>query len=713
MLKCNSEKKRYDDTAISPLDQPRIVTRFPNKWAARQKALTISLRDLADEIQHVHVKDKLDLPSFHLATFGRDKTENECLRTNANLTAITGIEIDYDSGQIQVRDAVRRFRRAGIAALVHSSANSTAENPRWHAYIPTSEAMPPEARTALVEQANAIFDGEIDQHASFTPSQAIFSGNVDGREPVEVRLVDGDYIDRLADLPRLPKGERPSGDGTRTERDRTGSGQLFDLASRIKSEAGSRDDFEAAISDHPDAHAHVERNGERALDRAWERAPEHPGLTLEDVRALLDDLPPDDNVDPRAKLNRHHAVVTLGGKTAIMTEGVHGISFGTEGDLRLRYKNRPFRATKATLADAWLSWEGRREFPNGVVFRPDGATPDGTFNLWRGWAVVPDPSASCDLFLDHLHDVICNGDEEQYLWLLGWLAHMVQRPGEKPRSAIVLRGEKGAGKDIVGVYLSRLMDKSAYLNTADSDAIIGQFNSAIANALFVHLEEAFFHGDHKADSRIKNLVTAETMSINEKFAPRYTVESFHRLFITSNECRVVNATSGERRYFISEVSSDRCGDQAYFDALFQEMKGDGPAALMATLMAYDLSKWSPRPPATEALLEHIAENLRGVEAWLSDCIEAGGILSGERMLEWPDEPMPTRALRNAYDGWGERPMNRYRAVSLSETAFGKQIKPFARRRKIGPRKAREWGYDLLPLDATEDILMGIIGRGNS
>ncbi|RNF33707.1 bifunctional DNA primase/polymerase [Paracoccus methylarcula] len=424
------------------------------------------------------------------------------------------------------------------------------------------------------------------------------------------------------------------------------------------------------------------------------------------------DVEPKGKQDPRVVLNDHHAVVSLGGKTAIMTIEGDRVAFGNPADLKLRYQNR--RHGKRTLAEAWLEWSGRQEYPGGVVFRPDGRAPVAAYNLWRGWAIEPKESASCHLFLDHLRNVICNGHRGHYEWILCWMAHMVQRPAEKPRSAIVLRGEKGAGKDIVASYLSRLMHESAYLNTADQESVWGHFNGAIANKLFIHLEEAFFHGDHGADSRVKNLITANKQTINEKHAPVYSVESFHRLWITSNEFRPVNATSGERRYFISEVSDEQKGNSAYFDALVREMNGDGPSALMHLLMHYDLTGWHHQPPATEALLDTIAEGLRGVQAWMADCIEAEGIVAADRALLWRGEPIETDRLRDAFEGWASKPGNRYRTQQTSEKAFGKQIAPFLakRRFKEGPRDDREWYYLLKSPEDCRKVLDSIISKGN-
>lgn len=434
--------------------------------------------------------------------------------------------------------------------------------------------------------------------------------------------------------------------------------------------------------------------------------------------------------DPLRTLNRHHAVVTVGGKTAIMTiNRDRSVSFGAEGDLRLKYRNQAYKdrtaeiaalaggakPSKMTLAEKWLMWPQRRDYPNGVVFRPDGETPTGAYNLWQGWKAEPDSTASCDRFLKHLLEVICNGDAAQYDWLVGWLAHMVQRPGEKPRSAIVLRGEKGDGKDIVGVYVSKLMQASAYLNTASQDMVWGQFNGAIANKLLLHLEEAFFSGDHGADSRIKNLITAATQQINEKHAPVYTVDSFHRLIITSNDSRVVNSTAGERRYFISEVSGHRNNDKAYFEALVAEMNGSGPAALMHHLRTYDLSDWNPRPPATDALIESIGGNLTGVTAWMHDCVEERRIVGDSAGFDWPEDWELTERFRAAFDEWAKKPSNRFRGVmNVTSQAFGKQIRPFLvyDRQRKGPRDGREYHYLMQSWQDARETMDSILTKGN-
>jgi putative DNA primase/helicase len=62
--------------------------------------------------------------------------------------------------------------------------------------------------------------------------------------------------------------------GKPAERDKSGSGALFRLAGYIKRAGGTREDFEEAIPDDDAASAHVAKEGDRAINRAWEKQPE-------------------------------------------------------------------------------------------------------------------------------------------------------------------------------------------------------------------------------------------------------------------------------------------------------------------------------------------------------------------------------------------------------------------------------------------------------
>ena len=97
------------------------------------------------------------------------------------------------------------------------------------------------------------------------------------------------------------------------------------------------------------------------------------------------------------------------------------------------------------LGTWWLRHEHRQQYER-VVFDPGAAPNPDVLNLWRGFAVEPDDSRSCSLFLAHITDDICSGNDEHATYLLDLLAWGVQNPGKRAEVAVVLRGDEGTGK---------------------------------------------------------------------------------------------------------------------------------------------------------------------------------------------------------------------------------------------------------------------------
>ena len=51
---------------------------------------------------------------------------------------------------------------------------------------------------------------------------------------------------------------------------------------------------------------------------------------------------------------------------------------------------------------------------------------------------------------------VCDGIEARFRYVIGWLAQMIQQPQTKPGIALVLRGEEGVGKTLVGEAIGAL-----------------------------------------------------------------------------------------------------------------------------------------------------------------------------------------------------------------------------------------------------------------
>ncbi|MEJ6848604.1 AAA family ATPase [Sinorhizobium fredii] len=204
----------------SPLDRPLAVTRFRSQSAKSKKTLELTLRQIADMIEGVRAEEKADLPWLKLACFGNERTEHGSLRSNKNMSEISGVELDYDAGTIPPNRARDMLEEARIAGLIYStpSHRQPSKGNRWRVLLPCSRPYDPAERERLVARVQGVFKGKAAAE-SFTPSQAFYYGSTEGGTPATTYLADGDYIDHADHLDDGAIGRDGKPYGGKKERD--------------------------------------------------------------------------------------------------------------------------------------------------------------------------------------------------------------------------------------------------------------------------------------------------------------------------------------------------------------------------------------------------------------------------------------------------------------------------------------------------------------
>lgn len=132
------------------------MTVFASASATRKAEEQITLSALADRIAATHAPTKSQLPWLKLARFGDQRTTKNSLRHDANMLAITGIEIDYDGGVVTVDEAEELLLKSGVLSLLYTSPSHTEDAPRWRVLCPTSVELPPDRRTPLMGRLNGV-----------------------------------------------------------------------------------------------------------------------------------------------------------------------------------------------------------------------------------------------------------------------------------------------------------------------------------------------------------------------------------------------------------------------------------------------------------------------------------------------------------------------------------------------------------------------------
>ena len=273
-----------------------------------------------------------------------------------------------------------------------------------------------------------------------------------------------------------------------------------------------------------------------------------------------------------------------------------------------------------------------------IAFSPLPSLPS-TLNYWTGSRVVPSPG-DWSLVRTFLRDGICAGDETNFTYLKCFLAHMLQKPEEKPGIMFVLLGGQGIGKGTLFSLISAIWRQTS-LQVSDVEHIVGTFNAAIERSYVICMDEAMFNGDRKAADRLKSMITESTVTIEQKHQPRRTIESFHRFFAASNHRHFSHVDADDRRFIFLRVSEARKGDRDYWNDLHAAI--NDPAVIAATvheLLNLNLVDFRVRDrPKTTEHMEQKLQSLTGFRRYWFEVLIAGDFdTSPERSTQtnWND-----------------------------------------------------------------------------
>lgn len=333
-------------------------------------------------------------------------------------------------------------------------------------------------------------------------------------------------------------------------------------------------------------------------------------------------------IDPALhELNDRHAVIgNIGGKCKVIEEvpdetmNRTRITYSAFEDIRNRYNNRMVQVgtdkegkpINVPLGKYWLGHPQRAQY-DYIKFMPDGA-PRNIFNLWRGFAVAPQPG-DCSIFLEHVKRNICGGNDEYYQYLIGWMARAIQQPASQGEVAVVLRGGKGTGKGTFATEFGKLYGRH-FLHVANPGHLVGNFNAHLKDTVCLFADEAFFAGDRKHESVLKMLVTEDTIPIEAKHVDVEPYPNYIHLIMAANDPHVIRATGDERRYFVLNVKQDNQQDTDFFGKLRAQMDDGGREALLFYLQNLDISEFQVRNvPQTDALMEQKQLSMDTDEEW--------------------------------------------------------------------------------------------------
>jgi len=246
-------------------------------------------------------------------------------------------------------------------------------------------------------------------------------------------------------------------------------------------------------------------------------------------------------------------------------------------NLYIMHKNKKEEMERIRFINLWIVDENIMEYEGYDFVPPPTYINSSKYNLFRGFAhekILPyqiDETQIQDdsrIFIKHLWYL--SGKNNAVLnYVIDYLAHMIQEPGELPRTAIVFKSEQGVGKNLFfETFAEKILGDKYLLSTPNIDHILGRF-PLINQKIMVLMDEANGKDSFLANDKIKNFITAKTINYEKKGIDGVDIHNCSRMFFFTNNDFPVKIEQTDRRFVVTECSSEIRNNSKYFKALLE------------------------------------------------------------------------------------------------------------------------------------------------
>jgi hypothetical protein len=291
------------------------------------------------------------------------------------------------------------------------------------------------------------------------------------------------------------------------------------------------------------------------------------------------------------------------------------------------------------------------------------------FNHYRPPRLQPGDSTKAGPWLEHVQKIY----PEDANHIITWLAHRVQRPGEKINHALVLGGLQGIGKDTLLEPVKHAVGPWNFRDVIPAN-LMGRFNS-FTKAVILRANEASDLGDAERVNRftfydhtkIYTAAPPDVLRVDEKHLREYYVFNVLGFLITTNyKTDGIYLPADDRRHYVAWSNFPKENfTPDYWNRIWGWYYAGGFEHVAACLAELDISAFDPKapPPKTPAFWDIISANSAPEDAELADVIDKLGnpdaltvkqliAVATEGIADWLMERKNRRALPHRLERCG-------------------------------------------------------------
>ena len=173
-----------------------------------------------------------------------------------------------------------------------------------------------------------------------------------------------------------------------------------------------------------------------------------------------------------------------------------------------------------SFVSKWLKDPNNRTYDK-IDFLPTQDAPANVYNTFKEFegsrAEKCEVNVFDSLIMKHIREVIANNNPEVFIYIINFLANLLQHPHKKANIAFIIKSVQGAGKDTIFTWFgNKILRNKYYFNDDSAELIFGRFNSCIANKILCILNKASGQDTFTTNEKIKNSITRNINTIEKR-----------------------------------------------------------------------------------------------------------------------------------------------------------------------------------------------------
>lgn len=230
-------------------------------------------------------------------------------------------------------------------------------------------------------------------------------------------------------------------------------------------------------------------------------------------------------------LNNEYSVIQYGKRTLYYNKIHH--TFVRVDDIKIAHGRKwEMNGVRKNVVDLWLNTETWRPHYDSIVFNPsyDYETSLAEYNQWTGWNhAMTHQHVSYSDYVDYVEPFLyvletwaCSGNSRDMKTLQAFLAHLIQKPHEKPQHAIVLQNDVQGVRSVLMGFLEALVGSAWIYRAHDTTHLSTHLLESVRHTMVLYAYDVSWRDKAAAERILCDVIQSPELNYKTGIEKNYT-----------------------------------------------------------------------------------------------------------------------------------------------------------------------------------------------